>query len=132
MALSMAPSLPTEIRDEWLPVAEAAEIAGVPRRTAFRWVKQGLVKVKGTSGRRLVTPGSLKLLGAAPGSAMRALHGTTGALPPAYKVLGLEFDPDETVEGLLSWQETVEERLEVMAKRVESLEKRLGALSPKK
>ena len=44
----------------WLTIGVAAEVAGVARRTAFRWAERGAVPVVRVAGRRLVEVGCLR------------------------------------------------------------------------
>lgn len=110
----MAPARTRDPDSEWLPIAEAAAAADVPRRTAFRWVKKGLVDYREDELGRTVTVASLRRLRAAPASAMKALGGTGKKPRPGYQELGLRYDPDETAEKTAAWMNEIEERLEVL------------------
>jgi DNA-binding transcriptional MerR regulator len=122
----MAPARTTDPDSEWLSVAEAAAAADVPRRTAFRWVKKGLVDYREDELGRTVTVASLRRLRAAPLSATVARRGTGKTPAPGYKILGLRHDPDETADELDGWMPGVDERLEDLERRLKELEKHLA------
>jgi DNA-binding transcriptional MerR regulator len=128
----MAPARIRDPHSEWLPIAEAAAAADVPRRTAFRWVKQGLVEYREDELGRTVTVASLRRLRAAPTSAMKALRGTGKKPAPAYKILGLRCDPDETAEELEGWMPGVDAHLESLEKRLQALEREISRRPAKK
>ena len=81
---------------------------------------------------RTGTVASLRRLRAAPLSATSALRGTGKKPLPAYKMLGLRYNPDETAEELEDWMPGVDDHLESLEKRLQALERQISRRSEKK
>ena len=112
---------------EWLPVTQAAKLAPIPRRTAYRWIGKGLVPSRMDQGQLLVTAESLRALARSPRRAMVALGGTGEPGEPPFRRYGFQFDPDETAESATEALEILQDEVAALAKRVEAVEVRGSA-----
>ncbi len=110
----------------WHTIGVAADVAGVARRSAFRWAARGALPVHKIGQRRYVEVGALRRFAANRGN--RAIVAPGQATKPS-EVGGPPPQDEETLDALSEGLTAAQEMVQALFSRVERLERLLGARS---
>jgi hypothetical protein len=124
----MAAERATDATEVWFTVGTAADAAGVPRRSAFRWAAAGRIPVRMIGPRRCTEVGALRLFAASRGGtrAMAPMQATPhgeSATPPSVPP---DEDTTEAIAALSEGLVCAQEQALALLNRVDRIERALG------